>query len=138
MTSAVLIPISWFQWRLMTAVDSIWAIQCASFLVLVITAAPSSGLARAGRSRVLHWFGKYSYGIYVFANLLIPLVSGAITAQGLAAFTGNPILGQVSYFIVMTAATCGAAFLSWHLFECHFVGLKTLFERVPRHRQALA
>jgi len=81
-----------------------------------------------GESRFLHWFGKYSYAMYVFGNLLIPLSAGAITAPGLAEFTGSPLLGQASYLVLMTATTAGAAVVSWHLLERHFVGLKSLFE----------
>lgn len=134
-TSLLLIPLSIKHARLLTLVDSLWVVECAALLVIVVTAAPTTFLGRCGNSSVLHWFGKYSYGLYVFANLLIPLLAPVITAGGLAALLGSAYAGQLAYLVVMSAATCAAALVSWHLFEKHCLKLKKYFEHAP-HWQA--
>jgi peptidoglycan/LPS O-acetylase OafA/YrhL len=127
-STLLLIPLSIKHARLLTLVDSLWVIQCASLLVVVVTAVPTTLLGRCGDSRVLHWLGKYSYGLYVFANLLIPLLAPVITAGGLAVLLGSPYAGQLAYLVVMSAATCAAALGSWHLFEKHCLKLKKYFD----------
>jgi peptidoglycan/LPS O-acetylase OafA/YrhL len=127
-TTLLLIPLSIKHVRLLTLVDSVWVVECAALLVVVVTAAPATLLGRCGSSSVLHWLGKYSYGLYVFANLLIPLFAPLITAGGLAELLGSAYAGQLTYLVVMSAATCAAALLSWHLFEKHCLKLKKYFE----------
>lgn len=131
-TTVLLIPLSIQHARLLTLVDSLWVIECAALLVVVVTAAPTTLLGRCGASCILHWLGKYSYGLYVFANLLIPLLAPVITAGGLAELLGSPYAGQLVYLVVMSAVTCGAALASWHLFEKHCLKLKKYFEHAPR------
>jgi peptidoglycan/LPS O-acetylase OafA/YrhL len=127
-TTLLLIPLTIKHVRMLTLVDSLWVLECAALLVVVATAAPATFLARCGESSVLHWLGKYSYGLYVFANLLIPLLAPVVTAGGLASLLGNQFAGQLAYLVLMSAATCGAALASWHLFEKHCLKLKKYFE----------
>jgi peptidoglycan/LPS O-acetylase OafA/YrhL len=136
-TTLLLIPLSIKHARMLTLVDSLWVIECAALLVVVVTAAPATFLGRCGASRLLHWFGKYSYGLYVFANLLIPLLAPVLTARGLAETLGSPYAGQLVYLILMSAVTCATAFVSWHAFEKHFLRLKKWFES-PAEVPALA
>jgi peptidoglycan/LPS O-acetylase OafA/YrhL len=128
LTSAFLVPITLLRLRLLTVVDSLWTVECAALLVLLVTAASHTPLAHIGRSSVLQWLGKYSYGMYVFANLLIPLLAGWLTAAGLASSLGSPLAGQLAYLAMMSAATTGSAVASWHLFEKHFLKAKPLFQ----------
>jgi peptidoglycan/LPS O-acetylase OafA/YrhL len=131
-TTVLLIPLSIKHARLLTLVDSLWVIECAALLVVVVTAAPRTFLGRCGASCSLHWFGKYSYGLYVFANLLIPLLAPVITAGGLAELLGSAYAGQLAYFAAMSSATCAAALVSWHLFEKHCLKLKKYFDSTPQ------
>jgi peptidoglycan/LPS O-acetylase OafA/YrhL len=126
-TSVLLVPFIYKGTRFLTIPETLWAIEGASFLVLVLTAVPESMLARFGENRILHWFGKYSYGMYVHQNLLIPLLSGFITAGGLATYLGNAVVGQLAYLVMMSLATVAVAYLSWHGFEVHFLKLKKYF-----------
>ena len=110
--------------RLLGLPHFVWACFFAAALVILLAAPTNSRLTLLGHSRVLRFFGKYSYAMYVFQNLLIPLVAGVITAPMLAANLGSPALGQIVYCAVMFAATTAVALLSWHAFERHFLRLK--------------
>jgi peptidoglycan/LPS O-acetylase OafA/YrhL len=127
-TLVILLPISWFHLRLLSLPGTAWSVLFASLLLLVVTAPPGSWLGRAGECGVFQWFGKYSYGMYVFANLLIPLSASVVTAPGMARWMGSALLGQIVYLVTMTAITAGTAVASWFLFERHFLALKSLFE----------
>jgi peptidoglycan/LPS O-acetylase OafA/YrhL len=127
LTSLLLVPITLRSMRMLTLVDTLWAIECAALLVLVVTAPRTTLLGRLGHSPALHWLGKYSYGMYVFANLLIPLLAGLVTAGGLAALLGSNLAGQLAYLTILSGATAAVAIASWHLYEKHFLKLKTLF-----------
>jgi peptidoglycan/LPS O-acetylase OafA/YrhL len=135
----LLVPISILHLRLLTLVDTLWVIACASLLVLVVTASPGALLGRLGNSPLLHWLGKYSYGMYVFANLLIPSMASLVTAAGLAASLGSPLAGQLCYAAIMSVLTGLLAVASWHLYEKHFLKLKRHFEgHLPRRSGRLA
>jgi peptidoglycan/LPS O-acetylase OafA/YrhL len=65
---------------------------------------------------VLRAFGKYSYGIYVLHVIILPFVLPLEEKLGGVVF--------VFFFIPLTFC---AGWLSWHLFEAHFLKLKRFF-----------
>ena len=75
-------------------------VTCGALLVLVIAAARRSWLSRMGNSQALQFFGRYSYGMYVFQLPLIFLLAPIVTAPGLAASFGSPLLGQLAYCVI--------------------------------------
>jgi peptidoglycan/LPS O-acetylase OafA/YrhL len=111
-----------------TSVDTLFAVFFSSLLVLVLTVSPQSLSGRLWQSRLLTWLGKYSYGMYVFQNLLIPFVSPWIAIASFAEATGSSFGGRVAYMITMFAITSLVALLSWHFYEKHWLALKTHFE----------
>jgi len=133
----ILIGVSILDRRLFTIPESFWALFFGSAIVLVL-AAPESGLVdRLGRSQMLRFFGKYSYGMYVFQSLLIPATAGLVTASGLASAFGNAAVGQAAYLAIMFVATTAAALISWHAYEKHFLKLKSRFEAHPQAATAV-
>lgn len=104
-----------------------WAVAFAAFLVLMVAAAPKSALGRFGSSRLLQFFGKYSYAMYVFQLPLVMLAAPLVTAPGLAATFGWAWLGQLVYCGLMFAIATILAFMSWHCFEKHVLALKHHF-----------
>jgi peptidoglycan/LPS O-acetylase OafA/YrhL len=105
-----------------------WAVACGALIVRLVASSEASRLAVIGNSRVLQFFGKYSYAMYVFQLPLIFLLAPIVTAPGLSAALGNPLLGQLIYCMAMFAVTTGAAWASWQLFEKRCLTLKHRFE----------
>ena len=78
------------------------------------------------RSRILCFFGKYSYGIYVFNRLLVVPVRLLIRPDLLANHLGVDC-AVVLQIVVGVAINVGLALFSWYLFERHFLRLKRHF-----------
>jgi len=132
----VLVGVSIVGRRIFTIPESFWAVFFGSMIILMLAAQDGSVVDRLGRSRVLRFFGKYSYGMYVFQSLLIPALAGLVTATGLSASLGSPWLGQIAYLAIMFAATTATALISWHAYEKHFLKLKSRFEAHPQPTDA--
>ncbi|HEX5106328.1 MAG TPA: acyltransferase [Pirellulaceae bacterium] len=113
--------------RLLGLPDLVWAIFFGSLLVLVVSSARESWLARWGNSSTLQFFGKYSYAMYVFQLPLIYGLAWLVTAPGLAYWFDSPLLGQFAYCVIMFGFTTLLALASWHCFEKHFLALKHRF-----------
>jgi peptidoglycan/LPS O-acetylase OafA/YrhL len=89
-----------------------------------------------GHSAFLRFFGKYSYGLYVWHGLALPFLQGYLTPR-MTDLLGSPLLVVVVQTAVSIAITLAVALLSWHLYEKQFLKLKRFFEyRRPRQEQA--
>lgn len=97
--------------------------------LLVHAASAGSGLLqRFFRSRVMRFFGRYSYGMYV---LHIPLISIAAFATGILpgrlAFFRSELTGILLYTAIMLSMVTLAAWISYNAYEKHFLLLKRRF-----------
>jgi peptidoglycan/LPS O-acetylase OafA/YrhL len=88
---------------------------CAAF---VVTASASGMISSLASVSVLKQFGKYSYGMYVYHQLLIHCWEHLFPVRK---------LGLLGFAALSMCATCAIAYLSWHLFEVHFLKLKRFF-----------
>jgi peptidoglycan/LPS O-acetylase OafA/YrhL len=77
--------------------------------------------------RPLREIGKYSYGIYVFHKPLHDLFS-ARTLKALGIATEGSIVFASLHMLGLTLVALVAAWLSYHLYEVHFLNLKRHFE----------
>ena len=117
----------------LTVGQSMLSVACAIVIFSVAT-------GTAGRWQpIFTWpflvtVGKYSYGMYVI-HLGIDLLWRAPIVERLA-WTGS--LRPAAYMIVIVAFSFGAAFLSYHLVEKHFLRLKRWFVPVRAHERAVA
>jgi peptidoglycan/LPS O-acetylase OafA/YrhL len=123
----LLLPITYKELRLLYFPDTLWVIASSCLLILTLAASSTSLWGKMGKSHILQWLGKYSYGMYVFQNLLIPACAGIFTAGSLAQHFGSPVLGQLCYLVIMSALTAALAVVSWYGFEKHLLGFKRYF-----------
>jgi peptidoglycan/LPS O-acetylase OafA/YrhL len=109
----------------------------AACALAVLAAATSDLRPRPGsplRWTALRALGKYSYAVYVFHKPLHEFVGKpALARLGLEASRSTVV--ALAYICVGLLASFAAAFTSYHLYEKHFLRLKTRF--VPRLAPAL-
>jgi peptidoglycan/LPS O-acetylase OafA/YrhL len=108
---------------------SLLAVFYGAVLVLAVTTPASTPLGRFFHQPLLRFFGKYSYGIYVFHPFLIyafALAKETDTTGALDTTTAEAI--RVLSIVVLSVVS---AWLSWHLFEKRFLNLKRYFEYAP-------
>jgi peptidoglycan/LPS O-acetylase OafA/YrhL len=106
---------------------SIYALFFGGVLALTVSAARTGVVGRFWSSPVLTFFGKYSYGLYVFHYALRPLCGRLFPADELSALLGSRLLGVMVHAALAVALSMAVAWLSWHLFEKHFLKLKRYF-----------
>jgi peptidoglycan/LPS O-acetylase OafA/YrhL len=79
------------------------------------------------RSRAMRFFGRYSYGMYVLHVPLVPIAFLAgITPPRLALF-GSELIGALLYIALMLTASTAAAWVSYNVYEKHFLRFKRHF-----------
>ena len=103
------------------------AVMFGSLLLTTITAAPGSPIVWILSNPLLRLFGKLSYAMYLFNQpvkyALLRYVYGF--PDPTQEFTSVPT--QLVFFVFATTITVVAAWMSWHLFEKHFLRLKRFF-----------
>jgi peptidoglycan/LPS O-acetylase OafA/YrhL len=127
-TGLLLLPLVTLRMRLLTVPTTLFALFFSAFIVLSVASTKSGVLSFLGKSQVLQWFGRYSYGMYVYQNLLLYGLAGFFTADILREATGSLLFGRVTYMAVMCVLTCLAAWVSWHIYEKRWLSYKHLFE----------
>lgn len=113
--------------RVFAVGHTIWPVIWAGMLVWLLTSKSNGGIRKFFDAPVLRKLGKYSYALYVFQSPLIPLTAGVISASSIATWTGNSVVAHLIYVATMSLLSFGAALLSWHFVEKHFLGLKRFF-----------
>jgi peptidoglycan/LPS O-acetylase OafA/YrhL len=120
---------------------SLLALVFGGMLVAILTAAPGSRLLWVFNAGWMRALGKYSYGIY-----LVHLPIGAVIRDRFfgpstrskhfvyPSLFGSELPGQLLYYLLAGTAAFSVAWLSFNLFEKHFLKLKRLFPAVTRAR----
>lgn len=94
------------------------------FARLLLLALHSGSWAfRIGSTGWLRFFGRYSYGMYIFHTLL----NTVSLMRWLQMWTHSEALGGVLYVLSMLVLTTVAAVLSYEFYERHFLKLKRRF-----------
>ncbi len=106
------------------------ALLCAALVLLAAEDEPGP-VARWFTHPALQWFGTYSYAMYVFHVAMIPLFTRLLPIPRLAAALGSAYGAVAVFTAVSIAGTAAAAWLSWHLYEKHFLKLKRYFAVRP-------
>ena len=111
---------------------SLWGLFFGGCLVMALSAQEESLLHRIASWRVFQFFGKYSYGLYVYhVPLTIILSWEGINSQELDGVLHSRILAVVVANGVALLLSIVTALASWHLFEKHFLKLKELVRGAP-------
>ncbi len=112
----------------------LFRVVLASLLLWAVLAPASSLLVRFFRSRTMVTLGKYSYGLYVYHHFLSYYFVTHGTDLALAGALGSHGLAVAVQAAGGMAASMGAAWLSYELFEKHFLRWKRFW---PSSRRTL-
>ncbi|MBB5062417.1 acyltransferase [Granulicella mallensis] len=103
-----------------------YTVVAVCFACLVFFAQQGRGwIARIGRLRFLRFFGRYSYGLYIYHGLLFVFLVQAV--HPIQRLVHSDLLGGAIVVISSLAITLGAAILSYHYFEAPILNLKKRF-----------
>jgi peptidoglycan/LPS O-acetylase OafA/YrhL len=108
------------------------ALCFGSVLVLSLDDRSGSRWQSFLRTRFMRTLGKYSYGLYVLHFLIQPLYKRVLPTERLLPWTGALTLTAVLQMLCWFGISLAAAWVSWHLWEKHFLRLKRFFEYAPR------
>jgi peptidoglycan/LPS O-acetylase OafA/YrhL len=100
---------------------------CGGLICLSLNAPPATAMARLFSAKPLRFFGKYSYGLYVFHFLLYPsfqLLYARLPLPG-RLHAGN--VGLFGLGVFSTVGSVTVAFLSYQLYEKQLLKLKSRF-----------
>jgi peptidoglycan/LPS O-acetylase OafA/YrhL len=115
--------------------NSLYALLFAALILVALKGRADDGrfnvVTLVLRSSILRFFGKYSYGLYVYHALLTWLMIEAQTEQWLDGVTGNHALTIVVRAVMGVVVSLAVAMLSYHLLEKRFLALKRYFEASP-------
>ncbi|MEG9436768.1 acyltransferase [Edaphobacter sp. HDX4] len=87
--------------------------------------APGSSAQAFFSTKIMRFFGKYSYGIYVYHLLFTPVLSRLL--YRLQALLHSRLLGAMAYLVLWFALSIAVAVVSYKFFESPFLRLKDRF-----------
>lgn len=107
------------------------AVMFSGLIGRSVTQPVNSGLNLLLSTSFLRSFGKYSYAMYVFHLMVHWAGLHFYASAGVPLVSGSAIPGNVLYVIAAASVTYGLAWMSWHLFESHFLKLSRHFRDTP-------
>ena len=113
----------WLWWTT-GMVHTVFAVFFAGLLILTLASPRGGTLARLFENLGLRWLGKYSYGLYVWHEILRPWLARALPIRIVEATVHSRLLGVWTYTLLCMLASLAVAFVSWHVFEKNFLKLK--------------
>jgi peptidoglycan/LPS O-acetylase OafA/YrhL len=108
--------------RSMIIGGTLLAFLFGALIVIVLTANPRNPARQIFSLYPMRTIGKFSYAMYVLHPLLLVWLG-----KWLFSHTHSGGVGIFMYMIIAFAATLCAGWLSWHLYEKHFLKLKRFF-----------
>jgi peptidoglycan/LPS O-acetylase OafA/YrhL len=108
----------------------------AAALVTGLSSSKESRIARLLRSRLLRYFGRYSYAIYIVHTAVLAGLNHYRPFALLPVLGGFALPAQAAWAFAYLGLSTGIAILSWHLVEKHFLRLKRFFPYRPKSDHA--
>jgi peptidoglycan/LPS O-acetylase OafA/YrhL len=122
--------------------ETLLAIFYGCLLVYAIEARRGPA-ARFFRAKIMKFYGRYSYGLYVLHVPLIPIAYLVGVTPRTLAFGGSEVVGALLYVALMMSVSTAAAWISYNVYEKHFLRFKRHFaytrpvEAVPHREPAV-
>lgn len=109
-------------------------------MLIVLLLLPTKSLAvRFFSSNTLRFFGRYSYGLYVWHHIVaIGMATLGLSVPRLLPFVGAQLPALAVYAAVAMLASITLALVSWHLLEAPFLALKRRFDYQPMPDESTA
>jgi peptidoglycan/LPS O-acetylase OafA/YrhL len=98
-----------------------------ALLIRAITAGPNALLTRFFCSRTMRFFGKYSYGLYVFHAIIAYGFEQTQPDLWLTPVMGSHLAAMAVRAVIGTLAAVLVSVVSYEVFEKHFLRLKDRF-----------
>ena len=73
----------------------------------------------------LRFFGRYSYGLYIYHGLLVVFLFPLV--YPIQRLVHSVFVGSILYLLLSLGLTLGIAMMSYHFFEAPILGLKKRF-----------
>jgi len=135
MGCGVILGITWLavgldnaHWTMLTYGFTAVALLSGALLVLVLKAGETTTLHRLLCVSPLRFVGRLAYGLYVFHYLLMPLFRTYFSPEVLVREVfGHYWPARFASMGLSMAASIVVAWVSWHVLEKHFLGLKDRF-----------
>ncbi|RYZ87938.1 MAG: acyltransferase, partial [Proteobacteria bacterium] len=105
----------------LVSVTPIMAIFCSAGIYSLLQSKQEQGLKKFCSLPVLRFFGKYSYGLYVYhyiINLVVLHLTGVEAVK-------HPFLPALCVFVSVNALSLIISIISFHAFESQFLKLRT-------------
>jgi peptidoglycan/LPS O-acetylase OafA/YrhL len=119
-----------------TVARTLVSLAFGALLMAAVTAPAGGRMARFFSSRLMVFFGVYSYGIYVFHHPLLHLLRDrGVSVDMVPGLSGSRLPGLVVVFLITCAVSVLVALVSYHLWEQPFLRLKRFFAYQPSGRQ---
>jgi len=124
---------AWRPWGLPSESvrETFLALLFGCFLVLAAWSDGPRWLKAPLRSSWLRFFGKYSYGLYVFHGIIAYALGAHGTLPYFEKLTGGHLSGLLLQALVATAVSIAVSLVSFEFFEARFLKLKDRFEAKP-------
>jgi peptidoglycan/LPS O-acetylase OafA/YrhL len=99
-------------------------------VALGVAIPPGAAVNRVLAHRLLRFFGRYSYAIYVLHHPLVFAVRRVVTVDALPRVAGSQLPGQMVFTLTIIGVSLGAALVSWYCCEAPCLRLKRFFPYV--------
>lgn len=108
-------------------------------LTALLHADPRGAAGRFFNSRVLRFYARHSYAIYLVHLPLADLVKGwGLHEARLRTLPGSILLWQALFYLIAIGLASGVGWLSWRFVEAPLLGLKDRWAPGPARREAAA